>query len=263
MYRDQFGVEAICRVLNQTEGGFITSRGYRAALSRPASDRAVKDQLLGREILEVFNAHYQVDGQRKMCYQVDGQRKMWHAMRRAGRQVGRDQIARIMKNLGITGKTRGRGPVTTRPAKTVDLRPDLVKRQVKADRPNRLWVTDTTYVRISTGFAYTAFVTDVFTRKTVGWAVASTMTTTALPLQALDHAIFTARGQLDQLVHHADHGSQYVSIIYSQHLQDAGITSSTGSVGDSYDNAMAEAVNRLCKSEVIYPGGTWNTAGQV
>ena len=158
---------------------------------------------------------------------------------------------------------RGPGPVTTKPAKTVDLRLDLVKRQFKADGPNRLWVADITYVRISTGFAYTAFVTDVFTRRIVGWAVASTMTTTALPLQALDHGIVTARGKLDQLVHHADHGSQYVLIIYSQHLQDAGVTSSTGSIGDWYDNAIAQTDNGLYKSEVIYPGGTWNTASQV
>lgn len=253
MYRGRFGVESICRVLSQTEGGFITSRGYRAAVTRPVSNREVRDELLGREITEVFNKNYR----------VYGKRKMWHALRRTGWLVGRDQVARVMKTLGIAERIRGRHLVTTQPDRDRDTRPDLVQRQFTSQGPNRLWVADITYVRISTGFAYTAFVTDVFSRKIVGWAVASTMTTTALPLQALDHAIFTAKGNLDGLVHHADHGSQYVSIVYGQHLEDAGIKSSTGSVGDSYDNALAETVNGLYKTELIYPHGAWKTVTEV
>lgn len=253
LYRDRFGVECICRVLSETEGGFITSRGYRAAVARPVSDRTVRDELLGREILGVFDQNYR----------VYGVRKMWHAIRRAGWGIGRDQVARIMRKHGIVGKTRGRGSVTTRPGKGADVRPDLVQRQFTASAPNPLWVADITSVRISSGFAYTAFVTDVFSRRIVGWAVASTMATTALPLQALDYAIFTAKGTLGGLIHHADHGSQYVSIVYSQHLQDAGIKSSTGSVGDSYDNALAETLNGLYKSELIYPRGAWQSVEQV
>lgn len=252
-YKHRFGVERICRVLSLTEGGFLSSRGYRAATVRSLSARAVRDEVLGREIREVF----------ELNYRVYGKRKMWHALRRRGWDVGRDQVARVMRKVGIRGKTRGRGPVTTRKNRSADSRVDLMNRQFKAAAPNRLWVADITYVRISAGFAYVAFVTDVFTRKIVGWAVSSSMTVEALPLQALDHAIFTARTTLRGLVHHADHGSQYCSIVYAQHLENAGIVSSTGSVGDSYDNALAEAVSGLYKAELIYPQGAWKSVSEV
>lgn len=197
MYRHRFGVECICRGLAQTDGGFITSRGYRAAKTRPVSNRSVRDELSARHIRAVFDSNYQ----------VYGRRKMWHALRRAGWPIGRDQVARIMKDLGICGKTRGRHRVTTRAASTADIRLDLVKRQFIAHAPNQLWVADMTYVRIRSGFAYTAFITDVFSRKIVGWATASTMHTEALPLQALDQAIYAARRSTVGLIHHADHGS--------------------------------------------------------
>lgn len=185
-------------------------------------------------------------------YGVYGVRKLWHAAKRAGWNIGRDQVARLMKIAGIAGVRRGRVPVTTRPVPVSDTRPDLVSREFKAGRPNELWVADITYVRTLSGFVYTAFVTDVYSRKIVGWSTRSTMTTKALPLEALEQAIMGAKEGLDGLVHHADHGSQYTSIANSDKLSDYGIKSSTGSVGDSYDNALAETVNGLYKSELIY-----------
>ncbi|MCI6585032.1 MAG: IS3 family transposase, partial [Mobiluncus sp.] len=133
-----------------------------------------------------------------------------------------------------------------------DSRPDLVNRQFKASRPNELWVADITYVRTLSGFVYTAFVTDVYSRKIVGWATRSSMKTEALPLEALEQAVMSATNQLDQLIHHSDHGSQYTSIAYNETLADYGIKPSTGTVGDSYDNALAETVNGLYKTELIY-----------
>lgn len=157
-----------------------------------------------------------------------------------------------MKIAGIAGVRRGGKPVTTKPAPAPDTRPDLVQRCFKAGGPNRLWVADITYVRTLSGFVYTAFVTDVYSRKIVGWSTRSTMTTEALPLEVLEQAIMGAKEGLDGLVHHADHGSQYTPIANSDKLSDYGIKSSTGSVGDSYDNALAETVNGLYKSELIY-----------
>ena len=134
----------------------------------------------------------------------------------------------------------------------MDLRPDLVKRCFKAGGPNRLWVADITYVRTLSGFVYTAFVTDVFSRKIVGWSTRSTMSTQALPLEVLEQAIMNAKVDLADLVHHGDHGSQYTSIAYTERLADYEIKSSTGRLGDSYDNALAETVNGLHKTELIY-----------
>ena len=167
-----------------------------------------------------------------------------------------------MKIAGISGIRRGRRPVTTRPVPVPDTHPDLVQRQFKAAGPNRLWVADTTYVRTLSGFVYTAFVTDVFSRKIVGWATRTSMTTEALPLDALEQAIMNARQDLSNLVHHSDHGSQYTSITYSEKLTDYGIKPSTGSVGDSYDNALAETVNGLYKTELIY-SQTWRSCTEV
>ena len=242
-YKDRFGVEPICRTLRASlEGGFITSRGYRAAKSRPASARSIRDRILAEELREI-HAHN---------FGVYGIRKMWHAARRAGWDIGRDQVARLMKIAGIAGVCRGRTAITTRPAQLPDSRPDLVKRCFKAGKPNELWVADITYVRTISGFVYTAFVTDVFSRKIIGWATRSTMKTEALPLEALEQAIMNAKEHLSGLVHHSDHGSQYTSIAYNEKLADYGIKPSTGRVGDSYDNALAEAVNGLYKSELIY-----------
>lgn len=176
---------------------------------------------------------------------------MWHALKREGIDIGREQTRRIMKLAGVAGQRKGRNPITTVKGKGVDSRPDLVQRDFTATGPNRLWVADITYVRTSKGFVYAAFVTDVFSRKIVGWALSDSMTTEALPLQALKQAIWNARSTTG-LIHHSDHGSQYVSLAYHQHLADAGIVESTGSVGDSYDNALAENVNGSYKNEIIH-----------
>jgi putative transposase len=254
MYRDQFGVELICRTLAATDGGFLTSRGYRAAKTRPASDRQLRDA----ELLPVVERIHADN------YGVYGARKIWHAMRREGWDIGRDQVARLMRTAGLAGVTRGRKPRTTIPSPTPDGRPDLVARRFVADRPGRLWVADITYVRTTAGFCYTAFVTDVFSRKIVGWATRTSMRTEDLPLEALEHALVSAKDQaLHGLVHHSDRGSQYVSIRYSERLAEAGITGSVGTTGDSYDNALAEAVNGLYKAELIHARPAWPSATEV
>lgn len=243
MYRDHFSVEFICRVLNTHRvDGFLTSRGYRAAKTRLPSARTVRDEKLVGEVKRIHTENYS----------VYGVRKMWQAMRRAGWEIGRDQTARLMRLAGVKGVRRGRKPITTRPPAQPDTRPDLVNRQFTAERPNQLWVADITYVKTLSGFVYTAFVTDVYSRKIVGWATRSSLTTEALPLEALEQAIQLAKGSLKGLVHHSDHGTQYVSTKYSQKLTDHGIESSTGSVGDSFDNALAETVNGLYKTELIH-----------
>ena len=226
-HRDQFGVEAICRTLGATECGFITSRAYRAAKRRPASARALRDVLLLEELKRIHAENYS----------VYGVRKMHHAMARAGWQVGRDQIARLMKAAGLQGVRRGRKPVTTRPSGMPDARPDLVERHFTAERPHQLWVADITYVRILGGFCYVAFITDVFTRRIVGWAVSASLHTTGLPLLALEHALLStgaSRGR-QGLIHHSDRRAQYVSLAYSDALITAGVSASVGTVGDSYD----------------------------
>lgn len=175
---------------------------------------------------------------------------MWHALSRRGVRVGREQTARLMRLAGVSGKGKGRSPITTRKARREDTRPGLVHREFHAAGPNRLWVADITYVRTGQGFVYAAFVTDVFSRKIVGWALSDSMRTEALPLQALNQAITSAK-ETAGVIHHSDHGSQYVSIVYNDRLTDAGITPSTGTVGDSYDNALAENVNGSYKNELI------------
>lgn len=254
MYKDRFGVEPICRTLCATEGGFLTSRGYRAAKTRPVCDREGRDSQLIPVLREVHARNYG----------VYGKRKMWHALRREGWGIGREQTARLMRKAGLQGVRRGRKPVTTRPARVVDTRPDLVDRDFTATGPNRLWVADITYVRAAGRFCYTAFVTDVFSRKIVGWSTRSTMRTEELPLEALEHALNNAKDQaLHGLVHHSDRGSQYVSIRYCDRLREAGITASVGSVGDSYDNALAETVNGLYKAELIHARPAWPSTTEV
>lgn len=199
-HKDLFGVEPICRTLAEhLDGGFITSRGYRAAKARVPAARTLSDQLLIPELLRIHQENYG----------VYGVRKMWQAMRRAGWAIGRDQTYRLMRAAGIQGVHRGRKPVTTRATKAPDNRPDLVNRQFTADAPHRLWVADFTYVRTTSGFCYTAFITDVFSRKIVGWGVSSTMHTLGMPLTALKQALFDARkcgSVLTEIVHHSDRG---------------------------------------------------------
>ena len=254
-HRDQFGAWAICRVLSATECGFITSRGYRAAKARPTSARALRDEVLLPEIRRIHAENHS----------VYGVRKMHHAMRRAGWDVGRDQVARLMRGAGLHGVRRGRKPVTTYPTHVPDALPDLVERRFTAEQPNRLWVADMTYVRILAGFCYVAFITDVCTRKIVGWAVSATLHTDGLPLLALEHALLTSGAVRSQsgLIHHSDRGAQYVSLAYSDALITAGLTASVGSVGDSYDNALAETVNGLFKAELIHSQRIWESTQAV
>ena len=251
-FQDRFGVEAICRILGATECGFITARGYRAAKTRPPSARRLSDELLGAEMVRLHEENYGVYGVRKM-----------HAlMRRQGWAIGRDQTARIMRQQGLEGVRRSKKVFTTK-SDPAGVRPaDLVERRFVADAPCPLWVADITYVRTWAGFAYVAFVTDVYSRKIVGWNVASTLRADILPLQALDMAAWNA-GDLTGLIHDADHGSNYMSIVYTDRIIELGAKPSTGSVGDSYDNALAESVNGLYKTELIRRQGPWRTIEQV
>ena len=235
------------RTLNaHRAGGFITSRGYRQSKARGLSSRRLRDVALAEHISEVHAENYG----------VYGVRKMWRTLRRQGIDIGREQTARLMRMAGVAGKGKGGSPITTRKPKGPDLRPDLVNREFKAQKPNRLWVADITYVRTRKGFVYTAFVTDVFSRRIVGWALSDSMRTEALPLQALNQAIACAK-ETTGLIHHSDHGSQYVSIVYNERLAEHKIVPSTGTVGDSYDNALAENVNGSYKNELIH-NRTWD-----
>lgn len=251
-HRDRFGVEPICRVLGATEGGFLTSRGYRAAKTRPRSARAIRDELLGQEIVRLHAENYGVYGVRKM-----------HAlMRREGWQLGRDQTARIMALNSLQGVKRSKRVYTTKPDPEGARPLDLVQRDFKPVAPRRLWVADITYVRTHQGFAYVAFVTDAYSRRIVGWNVARTLKADVLPLQALEMAAFDA-GDLSGLTHHSDHGSNYMSLVYTDRILELGAQPSTGTVGDSYDNALAEAVNGLYKTELIRRQGPWRTVEQL
>ena len=253
-HKDQFGPGAICRVLKQAERGFITSRGYRKATTRVPSARTLSDSLLIPEIQRVHAENFS----------VYGIRKMWHAMNREGFHIGRDKTARLMKLAGVSGRRRGRTPVTTSSPKAPDHRPDLVQRDFCAQAPGRLWVANITYVRTMSGFAYTAFVVDVCSRKIVGVVTRSRCAPMRCPRQALEHALTTAgRIHGNQLIHHSDRGSQYVSLKYSTALAESGIRPSVGTVGDSYDNALAETVNGLYKAELIHAQGPWTSVGEV
>lgn len=164
----------------------MSARGYHAAKSRPSCAWCVRDC----ELIPVMMGIHQDNDS---VYRV---RKIWHAMKRAGQDIGHDQVARLMREADLKGVIRGGKPITTEPAKTADVRPDLVQRHFRAPGPNRLWVADITYVRTRSGFVYTVFVTDVYTRKIVGWATQTRLTTEALPLQALNLAIETVKGSL-------------------------------------------------------------------
>lgn len=252
-HRNQFGVEFLCRVLKDAVPGFVTSRGYRAAKTRVPFARQLRDELLVPEVQRLHEDNYGVYGVRKM-----------HALlTREGWDVGRDQTARLMELAGVRGVVRSKKVFTTKSDSAAALPKDLVNRDFSAAAPNRLWVADITYVATWAGFAYVAFVSDVFSRMIVGWNVAATLKADVLPLQALNMAAFNARGSLDELVHHADHGSNYLSIVYTDRIAELGATASTGAVGDSFDNALAETVNGLYKTELIRRKGPWRTIEQV
>ena len=189
-----------------------------------------------------------------------GARKMWLRLRRQGHDVARCTVERLFRQLGISGATRAKAPRTTIPDEAAERPTDLVDRQFVANKPNQLWVADFTYVPTWEGMVYVAFIIDVFSRRVVGWRAASAMTT-PLVLDALEMAIWTRRkagvADLSGLVHHTDAGSQYTSIAFTGRLLAAGVDASVGTVGDAYDNALAESHMGLFKSELIWPGGPW------
>jgi putative transposase len=194
-------------------------------------------------------------------YKVYGIHKIWKQLARQGDPIGRDQVAHLMKDLGIEGIRRGKKHRTTTSDPKADRAPDLVDRQFTAARPNQLWVADFTYVPTWSGMVYVAFVIDVFSRMIVGWRVSNSMTTD-LVLDTLEMAIWR-RNDIEGVICHSDAGSQYTSIRYTERLDEVSAAPSIGSVGDSYDNAMAETTIGLFKTELIWPQGPWRNADHV
>lgn len=245
--RDDFGVEPVCRELN------LSVSAYNARRRRPKSTRRLRDE----QLLAKIRAAHAASGE------TYGARRIHRQLRREGVTAARCTIERLMREDGLEGVVRGRRRRTTVPEPTAPRPPDLVNRLFTATRPNQLWVADLTYVRTWSGWVYVAFVLDVYSRMIVGWQLATHMRTD-LPLDALEMALWR-RGikKGSGLIHHSDRGSQYVSIRYSERLTDVGAAASVGSVADSYDNAMAEALNGTFKAELIEHQGPWRDADQV
>ena len=249
-YREDWGVEPICAVLPIAPSTYYRCKELERS-PQCRCGRARRDEWLGEEIARVWREHRE----------VYGARKVWKQLNRESIPVGRCTVERLMRKRGLEGVRRGRRHRTTIPADGVEKPLDLVNRQFVAIRPNQLWVADITYVATWSGFVYVAFVIDVFSRYIVGWRVLKSMHT-ELVLDALEQALW-ARGKPKGVIHHSDRGSQYLSIRYTERLAEAGLTASVGSVGDSYDNALAETINGLYKAEVIYKDSPWRTMEQV
>lgn len=248
-HRKASGVESICSVLPIAPSTYFRHRAQRADPRRRAA-RARRDDDLRAHIRRVWTEHFQ----------VYGPRKVWRQLRREGIAVARCTIRRLMRQMGLAGAVRGRAWITTtRPDSEAVRPPDLVDRKFTATGPNQLWVSDFTYVATWRGFVYAALVIDVFARRIVGWRVSASLRTDFV-LDALEQAIYDrcADGPT-ALVHHSDRGTQYVSMRYTERLADAGIAPSVGSRGDSYDNALAESVIGLFKTEVIQRRGPWRS----
>ena len=247
--KPRFGVEPMCRVLSK-HGVHVAPSTYYAAKSRPPSARAIADAAL---LVEIRRIH----GDSKIGRGLYGVRKVWHQLLREGFGVPRCQVERLMRANGLHGVRRGKQFVTTKPDRAATRPPDLVERNFSATRPNKLWVVDFTYVVTWAGMAFSAFVSDVFSRRIVGWRTASSMPT-ELPLDALEMALWVrarAGEEVDGVVHHSDAGSQYTAIRYSNRLADVGAVASIGSIGDSFDNALAESVIGLYKTECVRHDG--------
>jgi putative transposase len=247
-HRATHGVKPICKVLQ------IAPSGYRrhAAQQRNPSLRCARgkrDATLLPQIERVWQVNLQ-------AYGAD---KVWRQMNREGVPVARCTVERLMRHLGLQGARRGKVVRTTIPDPVTPCPLDRVNRQFKADRPNQLWVSDFTYVSTWQGWLYVAFVIDVFARRIVGWRISSSMRTDFV-LDALEQALYARQPERSEaLIHHSDRGSQYVSIRYSERLSEAGIEPSVGSKGDSYDNALAETINGLYKTELIHKRAPWKT----
>jgi transposase InsO family protein len=248
--RDTYGVESICRVLPIAPSTYYEHAARRHDPSR-LPERSRRDAELRIEIDRVWQANRR----------VYGARKVWKQMKREGHAVARCTIERLMADMGLQGVVRGHRRRTTIPDDLTPRPPDLVDRMFKAERPNQLWVADLTYIATWRGFVYAAFVIDVFSRRIVGWRVSPSLRTD-LALDALEQALW-ARPGTEGLVHHSDRGVQYLSIRYTERLAEAGIEPSVGSRGDSYDNALAESVIGLFKTEVILQGGPWRGVEEV
>ncbi|WP_429573997.1 IS3 family transposase [Paraburkholderia sp. UCT70] len=245
-HRHVYGVEPICRVLPIAPSTYYThvARRVNPGLVPP---RAQRDRMLKDEIRRVWEENFQV-------YGAD---KVWTQLKREGIVAARCTVERLMKQMGLRGVVRGKTVRTTVSDGSTPCPKDLVNRQFTAERPNALWVSDFTYVSSWQGFVYVAFIIDVFARRIVGWRVSSSARTDFV-LDALEQALCERQpAQQDGLIHHSDRGVQYVSIRYTDRLVEAGIEPSVGSVGDSYDNALAETINGLYKAEVIHRLGPW------
>lgn len=246
-HRAEYGVEPICRVLPIAPATYYEHRARSLDPGR-RPQRTKRDDQLRVEIERVW----------KENFSVYGAEKVWQQLHREDVEVARCTVERLMRSMGLRGAVRGRAfKVTTQVSESTLRPPDLVERDFRASRPNQLWVADLTYVATWSGFVYVAFVIDAFSRAIVGWRVSSSLRSD-LALDALEQALH-ARPGTDGLVHHSDRGVQYLSIRYTERLAESGIERSVGSVGDSYDNALAESVIGLFKTEVIRRRGPWRS----
>nr|WP_227895140.1 IS3 family transposase [Escherichia coli] len=245
--REQYGVGPLCSELHIAPSTYYHCQQQRHHPDK-RSARAQRDDWLKKEIQRVYDENHQ----------VYGVRKVWRQLLREGIRVARCTVARLMAVMGLAGVLRGKKVRTTISRKAVAAG-DRVNRQFVAERPDQLWVADFTYVSTWQGFVYVAFIIDVFAGYIVGWRVSSSMETTFV-LDALEQALWARRPS--GTVHHSDKGSQYVSLAYTQRLKEAGLLASTGSTGDSYDNAMAESINGLYKAEVIHRK-SWKNRAEV
>lgn len=247
-HREIFGIESICRELP------IAPSTYHAAKTRPPSPRALRDVVMMPVLLLLWQANYR----------VYGAHKLWIAANNAGHGIGRDQVARLMRQLGIRGVHRRRSVVTTRPDPKASRAPDLVDRKFTAERPNALWVTDITYVPTWAGMVYVCFIVDAFSRAIVGWRAATNMRTTMV-LDAVEMARWQRGTELEGLIAHSDAGSQFTSLRFGERLAEIGARPSIGSIADSFDNALAETTNGLYKTELIYgpDQGPWRNVEEV
>ena len=243
-HREVYGVEPICRVVPIAPSTYFEHKACEADPSR-RSLRAKRDATLRDDIRRVWQENFR----------VYGVRKVWRQLRREGIDAARCTVERLIRQMGLQGAVRGRKFKTTIPDTSAVRPPDRVMRDFTAVRPNQLWVADLTYVATWRGFVYVAFVIDTFARRIVGWRASSSLRTD-LALDALEQAIYD-RPDADDLIHHSDRGVQYLSICYTERLAEAGIEPSVGSVGDSYDNALAESVIGLFKTEIIRRRGPW------
>lgn len=242
--RELYGVEPICQVLPIAPSTYYRNKDL-AHHPQQRCARVLRDEWLAPEITRVYEEN---NG-------VYGARKVWKQLKRESIAVARCTVERLMGVLGLEGVRRGRRCITTIPDELAAKPLDLVNRQFTAERPNQLWVADITYVATWSGFVYVAFVVDVFSRYIVGWRALKSLQTDIV-LDALEQALW-ARGKPKGVTHHSDRGSQYLSIRYTERLAEAGFKASVGSVGDSYDNALAETINGLFKAEVIHKDGPW------